>query len=46
MRIDAGIEFMDEEDIPILPEWQEQIKQLQEIKESGTEAQPEGSGER
>jgi general secretion pathway protein D len=45
MRIDAGIEFMDEEDIPILPEWEEQIKQLREIKESDVEAQPEDSGE-
>jgi general secretion pathway protein D len=34
MRIDHGIQFMDEEEIPILPEWQEQIKQLQEIKEA------------
>ena len=34
LRIDAGIEFVDEQDIPILPEWQEQIKQLDEMKEA------------
>ena len=33
MRIDAGIEFVEEQDIPILPEWKEQIKQLQEIQD-------------
>ncbi|MDJ0879867.1 MAG: type II secretion system secretin GspD [Halieaceae bacterium] len=38
MRIDAGMEFMKENDVPILPEWEEQIKQLQEIKESSSEA--------
>jgi len=32
MRIDAGIQFMDAENIPVLPEWEEQIKQLQAIK--------------
>ncbi|MEP5766417.1 MAG: type II secretion system secretin GspD [Halieaceae bacterium] len=50
MRIDAGIEFMDAEDVPILPEWQEQIKQLQEIRdgsdaEGGSEAEGEAGGE-
>ena len=34
MRIDAGIEFTDEADIPILPEWEDQIKQLDEIMEN------------
>ncbi len=37
LRVDAGIEFMDEADIPILPEWQEQIKQLQLMKETTAE---------
>ncbi len=40
MRIDAGVEFKDDSDIPILPEWQEQIKQLEEIKEASSD-QPE-----
>ena len=34
--------FMEEEDIPILPEWEEQIKQLQEIKEADTGSVGEG----
>ena len=42
MRIDAGIEFMEESDIPILPEWREQIKQLQEIKEADSAGVEEG----
>jgi general secretion pathway protein D len=42
MLIDAGVEFFDEEDIPILPSWEEQIKQLDEMKES--EAAGNGSG--
>lgn len=42
MRIDHGIEFMDESEIPILPEWQEQIKQLREIKEADSESVGEG----
>ncbi|MCZ6828360.1 MAG: type II secretion system secretin GspD [Gammaproteobacteria bacterium] len=33
MRLDAGIEFLDDAQIPILPEWSEQIRQLDEIKE-------------
>jgi general secretion pathway protein D len=44
MRIDAGIEFMDEENIPILPEWEEQLKQLKEIKESDVDADAAGAG--
>lgn len=32
MRLDAGIEFLDEAAIPILPEWEDQIRQLEEIK--------------
>ncbi len=37
LRLDAGIKFMDEVDIPILPEWEEQIKQLQLMKETTAE---------
>ena len=35
MRIDAGVQFVDDEDIPILPEWKEQIKQLDQMKATG-----------
>lgn len=34
LRMDAGIEFMEDSDVPILPEWEEQIKQLNEMQES------------
>ena len=34
LRIDAGLEFIEEQDIPILPEWEEQIKQLREIQDN------------
>jgi general secretion pathway protein D len=43
MRIDAGIEFADEADIPILPSWEQQIQQLKEIQEQAVE---EGDGGR
>lgn len=42
MRIDAGVEFVDAEDVPILPRWEEQIKQLDKMQE--TEAAGNGSG--
>jgi len=42
MRIDHGVEFLDETEIPILPEWQEQIKQLQEIREADSGSVGEG----
>lgn len=38
LRLDAGIEFMEDEDIPVLPEWEEQIKQLKAMQESAVEA--------
>jgi general secretion pathway protein D len=38
MRLDAGIEFMEEQDIPILPEWTEQIKQLKNMQEESADA--------
>jgi general secretion pathway protein D len=45
MRINAGVEFIDDEDIPILPEWAEQIKQLEEIKESSAAEAEDASGD-
>ncbi len=44
MRIDAGVEFKDATDVPILPEWEEQIKQLEEIKESSTAPESTDNG--
>ena len=32
MRLDKGVEFLPDEGLPLLPEWEEQIKQLEEIK--------------
>jgi general secretion pathway protein D len=43
MRIDAGVEFMEEQDIPILPEWRNQIKQLDEITDPAA-VEPGGEG--
>jgi general secretion pathway protein D len=40
LRLDAGIEFMDDADIPILPEWEEQIKQLEVLKATSAEESP------
>jgi general secretion pathway protein D len=38
-RIDGGgVEFLEDEDIPLLPAWEEQIKQLEEIKETAAAA--------
>ncbi|MCX2981041.1 type II secretion system protein GspD [Halieaceae bacterium IMCC14734] len=37
MRIDSGIEFLDESEIPILPEWESQIQQLEEMSTSADE---------
>ena len=34
MRLDSGIEFLEASEIPILPEWENQIKQLEEMKSS------------
>ncbi len=38
MRVDMGVEFISDEDIPLLPEWEEQIKQLEEIKQDSEAA--------
>jgi len=46
MRIDAGVEFKEASDVPILPEWEEQIKQLEEIKESSSAAESAENGAR
>ncbi len=43
MRVDKGVEFLSDEDIPLLPEWEEQIKQLEEIKQESEAAGVEGS---
>jgi general secretion pathway protein D len=44
IRIDAGVEFIDEENIPILPEWSEQIKQLEIMKATKEDAAGNGDG--
>ena len=38
MRIDAGVEFLAESEVPILPAWEAQIKQLEEMKEKAVDA--------
>ena len=38
-------QFMDEENIPILPEWEEQLKQLKEIQESDTGTSDTGTSD-
>ena len=43
MRVELGVEFLSDEDIPLLPEWEEQIKQLEEIKQESEAAGTEGS---
>jgi general secretion pathway protein D len=40
LRFDAGIEFLEDEDIPVLPEWSEQIKQLEVMKATAAEESP------
>jgi general secretion pathway protein D len=45
MRINSGVEFIDDNDIPILPEWAEQIKQLEEIKESSAAGAEDTAGD-
>jgi general secretion pathway protein D len=39
MRLDSGIQFIDPSSVPVLPEWGEQIRQLEEMQGSGTEAE-------
>jgi general secretion pathway protein D len=45
IRLDAGIEFLDEQDIPVLPEWEDQIKQLKTMQESAAEPASEPESE-
>jgi general secretion pathway protein D len=45
LRFDAGIEFLDEQDIPVLPEWEDQIKQLKTMQESADEPVSESESE-
>ena len=40
-RIDEGVQFLDDEFIPLLPEWEEQIQQLEEIRDSEEQAPAE-----
>ena len=32
-RIEGGVEFVDQATMPLLPEWQEQLEQLEDIRE-------------
>ena len=42
LRIEKGLMYFKDEDLPLLPEWSEQIQQLEEIKhESGAAATAE-----
>lgn len=42
LRIEQGLMYLDDDDLPLLPQWDSQIKQLQEIKrESGAAATDE-----
>jgi len=43
LRVDHGVEFLPDEDIPLLPEWNDQIKQLEEIKQESGAAATDGS---
>lgn len=47
LRKERGLMFLDDDYIPVLPEWEEQIKQLEEMKaeELDTEAAGESSGQ-
>lgn len=42
LRVDKGVEFLSEEDIPLLPEWEEQIKQLDEIRQDSEAIEASG----
>ena len=39
-RREQGLEFLGSDSLPLLPEWEEQLKKLEEIKASDTAAQP------
>lgn len=41
LRREQGLMFLDDGNLPVLPEWEEQIQQLEEIKEASSVAEPE-----
>ena len=41
LRREQGLMFLDDGNLPVLPEWEEQIQQLEEIKEASSIAEPE-----
>jgi len=43
IRIEAGLLYLEDEDIPLLPEWSDQIMQLEEIKHESEAAVPDDS---
>ncbi|GAB3287010.1 type II secretion system secretin GspD [Parahaliea aestuarii] len=44
LRKERGLMFLDDSNIPVLPEWEEQIKQLEQIRDESATASPEGEG--
>jgi len=42
LRKERGLMFLDDDLIPVVPEWEEQIKQLDEIKEESAVTEDEG----
>jgi general secretion pathway protein D len=41
LRREQGLEFLGDDRLPVLPEWEEQLRQLDQIKASDAAAQPE-----
>lgn len=44
LRKEKGLMFLDDENIPVLPEWEEQIKQLEDIRDEAEQAETPGQG--
>ena len=44
LRRERGLMFFDDEDLPMLPDWEEQIQQLEEIKAEDAETAAEAEG--
>ena len=42
LRAESGVDLIDDDYIPVLPEWNEQIKQLEEIRDSADDKAGEG----
>jgi len=40
---EQGLEFFDDENVPLLPEWEEQLRQLEEVKSTDAGAVPAGA---